>query len=131
MFLNGINVTYYKTNEIVCKFATSKNMVTLLSYFEKYHRIYQYVYNLIYTKYFIQNQKRRVDIRAHFMLHFKVATVTVVLENLLRILKLERKKKLMSLSKSRLRQRKILNNLQKQVIHFCCQQEKKGNLTDF
>ena len=111
MFLNGLNVTCYKT-----KFATSKNMVSLLSYFEKCHRIYQYVYNLVYTKYFIQNQKCRVDIRVHFMLHFKVAAVTVALENLVRILKIERKKKLMSLSKSRLRQRKVLNNLQKQMI---------------
>ena len=50
------------------------------------------------------------------MLHFKVAAVTVALENLVRILKIERKKKLMSLSKSRLRQRKVLNNLQKQMI---------------
>ena len=88
-------------------------MVSLLSYFEKHHRIYQCIYNLAYTKYFIQNQKRRVNIRAHFLLHFKVAAVTVVLENLLRILKIERKKKLMNLSKSRLRQRKVLNNLQK------------------
>lgn len=67
MFLNRLNVTRYKTNKIVCKSATSENIASLLSYFEKYHHIYQYVYSLLFTKYLMQNQKRGINIRAHFV----------------------------------------------------------------
>ena len=45
---------------------------TLLSaHFQNYHLIYQYAFRVLSNKYFINNVKGGIHIRAHFMLYFK------------------------------------------------------------
>ena len=51
MFLNGVHITNYKTEEEANKFAIKDNSAILSAYFEKFHRIYQYTYSIFFAKY--------------------------------------------------------------------------------
>ena len=70
MFLNEFHVSHYKREEIVTNMRQKVILPFFLAYFQIYNFICQYVFSVLF-KYFINNVKRGIDIRAHFMLYFK------------------------------------------------------------
>ena len=70
MFLNELHVSHYKREEIVTNMRQQVILSFFLAYFQIYNFICQYVFSVLF-KYFINNVKRGIDIRAHFMLYFK------------------------------------------------------------
>ena len=89
-----------------------------MNYGEKYHQVYQYVYSLLFLKYFILIQECGVNIRVLFILHFNewldknikmiiIATI-IKLKNLLKISKIKTREKFMGLGGDQLRKLKIL-----------------------
>ena len=73
--MNGLQVEvfYPKVNGIVMLYLKSdqKNIKEHIVCFHKYQQIYQYVYSMLFSKVFVQNQKHSVDSYTFFMLHFK------------------------------------------------------------
>ena len=71
MFLNGLHITHFKIEEIVNKYVTTGNFSLLSAYFQNCYLIYQYVFEVLFDKYFRNHRKSGIDIRHQFMLYFK------------------------------------------------------------
>ena len=70
--LNGQNVFYTKTAEIVFLYASDiNNYREFQVYFERYFKIYQYVNALLFPIFYVQNDAQGIDLRGFYILHFK------------------------------------------------------------
>ena len=73
IYLNGKNVFYTKTADIVFQYASDINNYRENKYYlEKYFKIYKYVpIMLLFTTFYVQNDAQRIDLRGFYVLHFK------------------------------------------------------------
>ena len=73
IYLNGNNVLYPKTEEIVLKHVTEtqNNYNKMQSFFEKHHKVFQYVCATLFLKFNTRNNPRGINMRGNFVLNFK------------------------------------------------------------
>ena len=57
MFLNGLYVSHYRTEETVNGYALTGTFALLSAYFQKYHLIDQHIFSVLFPKCFINNVK--------------------------------------------------------------------------